>query len=165
MTETTGSTLLMRNGQTLFWGVGGKEGNARGFMVALLTDDGQLWGAVQTFDVLSTVDTDQAEADRLLAHLASVPNGTLLAVGIADDAGITFGRFGPDAGDPVVPCDTRTPPSTNAIRAQFRAFGSQLIGEYCYRDSWAFATRVGTGVALKEAHESNAPATIHLSLD
>jgi hypothetical protein len=84
---------------------------------------------VQTFDVLSTVDTDQAEADRLLAHLASVPNGTLLAVGIADDAGITFGRFAPDGGDPVVPCDTRTPPSTNAIRAQFRALGSQLINE------------------------------------
>ena len=68
----------------------------------------------------------------MFAFLDSVPAGRVILVAVCDDAGI---------------CDQ--------MKAYFQKLGSTRIGEYGFRDSWAFITRKGSGRATDEAFGKN----------
>jgi hypothetical protein len=159
-TGVTGSALLLRNGELLYWGIGGDDGPARGFSVALLDSDGNLAEPVQSFDVFETAWTDQSEGSRLLGFLDAAPNGALLVFAVADDAGLN--EVGTVEGED--PCNPLTDPVSMQLRAALGALGSGQVDTHCFRDSWALAAVVGTGQVLREAHARTEPVAIHFEL-
>jgi hypothetical protein len=88
--------------------------------------------------------------------LDAVPNGMLILIGVADEAGLT--QFPPN--DCVV--------STHTCRTQFvqrvMAMGSTKVGQYCYQGSWAFAAVKGEGVAREENVSTNGEVSARTTL-
>jgi hypothetical protein len=92
----------------------------------------------------------------MVNFLNSVPNGRMLMIAVADEAGLNYDQS----------C-TRFPYTwvTNAIQT-LEALGSTQIRNYCFWDSWAMITVKGEGVARSEqlgkAVEAAAQVTLQI---
>ncbi len=89
---------------------------------------------------------------RMIAYLDTIPAGRLIMVAVCDDAGLDY--------EP-------TAPINGEVRAFFERMGSAHIRDYVFRDSWAFITVKGSGVALAEAfakHGQRVTASTTLTL-
>jgi hypothetical protein len=76
----------------------------------------------------------------MVAYLESVPNGTLLLIAVADEAGLN--EFSSCAQLPY--------PWVTAALQQFETLGSTRLRDYCYQDQWALIAVKGQG-ALSES--------------
>jgi hypothetical protein len=131
------------DGAVMYEGVGGTMDGGRGFNIAAIDlVTGSLRDPIQRFDTWHSRATGTGAAMTAMnAYLDSVPNGTLLLIAIADEAGLNDWSA----------CTFLTQPWVSGAVSRLRALGSTQIGSYCYGDRWAMIAIKGQGVALGEA--------------
>jgi hypothetical protein len=128
-----------RDGWTFYQRFGG-GGGGRGFNVATADPDtGAIIDPGRNFD---TWGGGAPAKDALVAYLAAIPNGQLVMLAVADEAGLNI--------EPARACEMRTDAATVAVVGAIRALGSALIGSYCWRSSWAMVVIKGLGPPLAE---------------
>ncbi len=133
-------------GRELYERRGGGLGG-RGFNVmALDASTGDELAPPQNFDTYATRslcdDNDPSAAMyALVDYFATVPDGSLVMISIADEAGLNQD-------------DSCAPFSDSSCYqeglAALATLGSTRIGDYCFRDSWALIAEKGTGLAIAE---------------
>jgi hypothetical protein len=117
-----------------FYGKSGGAGGGRGFNVALLDKKGNLSEPVRAFDTWAGPHRE------LVDFLTGIPNGAVVMLAIADEAGIT-------AADS---CD-----ASGTIVNALVALGSTRIRDYCFRGSWSMIVVKGEGVKSEQLSNSN----------
>jgi hypothetical protein len=150
-----GVAWLLDNGAKLYHATGG-AGGGRGFNVAAFdTCTGSLRQPVQHFDTYATRDSGAA-LNNLNNFLDSLPNGTLVMIAVADEAGLN--NFPPNG------CTHLNNPYIEPFYQRLEALGSQQIRSYCYWNSYALIAVKGEGVARSEqlgaSVEASAQATL-----
>lgn len=102
------------------------------------------WNSPNTFCTVNT-------------FLDSIPNGMLVLMGVADEAGLSHW--------PPNDCVAVTTHSCiTEFRQRVTAMGSTKVGQYCYQGSWAFAAVKGEGVAREENVSQNAEVSARTTL-
>ncbi len=140
----------------LFYNKGGGGFGGRGFNVAVIDGaTGAVLDAGRNFDTWGTRMTGTA-MNSLIAYLAGLPNGRVVMIAVADEAGLNIDRTCTRFGFPWV---------ESGIQA-LEALGSTQIRNYCFWDSWAMIAVKGEGVAPQEqvghAVEASVQATATL---
>jgi len=149
-----GYARFFRGSISFFCGVGCALNLGRGFNVAVIDPaTGQLLEPVRKYDTWYTRGTGTAMTD-MVNFLNSVPNGRMLMIAVADEAGLNFDQS----------C-TRFPYAwvTNAIQT-LEALGSTQIRNHCFWDSWAMITVKGEGVARSEQLGKGVEAAAQVTL-
>lgn len=150
-----GVAWLFENGAQLFHATGG-AGGGRGFNVAAIdTCTGTLRQPVQHFDTWATRQSG-ASLNDLNNFLDGQPNGTLLLIAVADEAGLN--NFPPDS------CTHLTNPYIEPFFQRLQALGSQQIRNYCYWNSYVLIAVKGEGVARSEQLLSGVEASAQAAL-
>ena len=129
------------NGALMYEGQGAGLDGGRGFNIAAIDQaTGRLRDPIQRFDTWASRSTGTS-TNAMVAYLDSVPNGTLLLIAVADEAGLNDWSS----------CTLLTSPWTNAALGRLQQLGSTQIGNYCYGDQWAMIAVKGQGAALSES--------------
>ncbi len=150
-----GTAWVFQDGAKLYSATGG-GGGGRGFNVAVIDPGtGTLWQPVQHFDTWATRDTGSMLCT-MSTFIDSVPNGMLLAMGVADEGGLT--QFPPNA------CQFLSHGCLAGFLQRLAALGSQQISNYCYWDSWVFAAVKGEGVPRAEGRGSGVEVAARTTL-
>jgi hypothetical protein len=119
----------------------GGAGGGRGFNVAAIDPcTGKLLQPVRNFDTWS--DSSGANMNAMIAFLNSLPNGTIILISVADEAGLTTD-----------PCTPLNHPWTQAGLQTLQNLGSQHIDKYCYWNSWAMAVVKGQGLVSPDQEQ------------
>ncbi len=122
-----------------FYSKTGGAGGGRGFNVAVIDGTtGDIINAGQSFDTYITRNTGTAMTD-FINYLSSIPNGRVVMVAVADEAGLTLDNS----------CTPYYPWMESGLQA-LESLGSTQIRNYCFRDSWAIIAVKGEGVARAE---------------
>ncbi|MGH9277298.1 MAG: interleukin-like EMT inducer domain-containing protein [Acidimicrobiales bacterium] len=133
----------------------GGAGGGRGIQVAVIdTATGRLTGPVRIFDTWEGRATG-VEWNTLADYLEAIPNGRLVMLAVADEAGITD-----YIGDG---CTELPTPGVQRGLQVLEALGSTRIRDYCYGDSWAMVTVKGQGARGEQvatAAEASATGSI-----
>ncbi len=159
--EGLGAAFILRNDALFFWGDGGHQDGARSFSIAVINpSDGTAYEPVRTFDTYYTRE-DGSESAAMLEFLNGIPDGKLVLIVVADDAGLTYYHDEVDAASDCTPIPDYGGP---ALVDALEALGSTLIRDYCFRESWAFATITGTGSALDEDLAQAGPARVYVEV-
>lgn len=158
-----GYVWMFQDGAQLYYrtNTGNPSTTGRGFNIAVIDPaTGQLQQAIRNFDTWNASHGEMTDAFcQMNAFLDAVPDGMLLLLSIADEAGLNQDF------SPAVFCNPRPDAScVNDSRTRLAALGSQQIAQYCYRDSWAMATIKGTGVALDEARSGSGEVDVEATL-
>ena len=131
-----------RDGWTFYQRFGG-GGGGRGFNIATADPGtGTIIDAGRNFD---TWGGGAAAKNALVSYIGTIPNGRLVMLAVADEAGLNP--------EPALACVRRTDAATVALVAALEALGSALIGDYCWRGSWAMVVIKGSGAALAEDYQ------------
>ena len=137
-----GATTLAKNGQAFFSKTGG-AGGARGFTVATANaTTGDVLSAGTNFDTWQYAN----QKDALVRYLDSIANGTLVLVGVADDAGF------------------QSTSGTAAVIAALEKRGCTRIREYGFRDSYAVIFIAGETTPKAEAFSTTASVSIQYAV-
>jgi hypothetical protein len=140
-----GVALFFRNGEILYRAEGGGLGG-RGFNVAVIDScTNTLLRPVQHFDTWATRNTGEA-LNEMIAFLDSLPNGVLIMISVADEAGLN--NFPPD-------CTHLTNQYVEPSLQKLESLGSKKIRNYCYNDSWSMVTVKGEAQARAEEIGTN----------
>jgi hypothetical protein len=166
----SGSAILFRDGEIVYRADGGAHGG-RGFNLAVydactnsLSPPG-----VRHYDTFET-RTSGSKLAELTSDLSSVPDGSLVLMSVADEAGLNCfpggeSGCGADPGG----CAHLGASAVEAFFQQLEALGSEKIRDYCFRNSWAFVAVKGEGVARGEtlgaALEVSAQGALSVSLN
>jgi hypothetical protein len=138
------------NLSTRIYDKSGGGGGGRGFNIAALSsNDLTLIRPLKNFDTWGNWTVAWPE---MTAFIDELPNGTVLLIAVADDAGRSNCNGG-----------TNPSPEEAGIKA-LEALGSTHIREYCFRDSWAMATVKGEGKARSEAISKTAEVTVSMDV-
>jgi beta-glucanase (GH16 family) len=133
---SNGVAGFFRNG-TPFHYRRGKDGG-RGFNIAAMdTRTGEPIRPITAFDIYGG---QQAAADAMVRFLDDLPDGTLILIAIADEAGL-------NAEGSCKPSGTAW---ANEIIQALENLGSRLVRDYCYRNSWSMIAFKGEGRARQE---------------
>ena len=131
----------------MFYAAGGGAGGGRGFNVAVIDPaSGALLQPVRNFDTWGSASSGEA-MDAMVVYLNGVPNGALLLLAVADDAGLS----------------TRSSSNDRGIRA-IEALGSLEIRNLGFRGAWCLVAIKGDGRALDERRTSGAEASVSVTL-
>jgi len=153
-----GVVWFFKNGAKLYQATGG-GGGGRGFNVAAIDPcTGALRQPVQHFDTWATRNTGSALCD-MTTYLDSVPNGTLLIIAVADEAGLND-----------FPPNNCAHLSNSCIEPFFQKLeqlgGLQIhIRTYCYWNSWAMVLVKGEGLARQEQLGNSVEASVQTALE
>lgn len=133
-------------GHTLLFRVLGDGCGGRGFSIAAIAPStGDLLAypaSLRTFDTWRSRETG-GDMEKMIDFIKSLPDGTILLMSVADDAGLNpFPGLGPCSSLPY-------PWVTDALQL-LRSLGSRQIQNYCYGGSWAMITVKGEGAARAE---------------
>lgn len=146
-----GCVSFVMNGASFYRQCGG-GGGGRGFNVAAINPrTGELISA-RHFDTWLTRDSGTA-AIEMVGFINSQPGGTLLLVGVADDAGLNRDDS----------CSSLTGSSVEAAMAVLQNLGAKEIAGYCFRSSYALIAIKGAGVKA-EGVSSNSLVTLSYTL-
>jgi hypothetical protein len=146
-----GVAWFFANGAKLYQARGG-GGGGRGFNVAAFdTCSGALRVPVQHFDTYVTRDSGGDGLNEMNIFLDSLPNGTLLLIAVADEAGLD--DFPPNQ------CVHLSNAYIESFYLKLEALGSQQIRSYCYQDSYVLIAVKGEGVARAEQLSSGGEAS------
>lgn len=120
----------------------------RGIDVAAIdTITGELLNLPKRFDTWATAGSG-TEMYALINYLDSLEDGTLIMIGVGDEAGISSV---PDSLFCLpTDCTLYTFPWVIDFINLMENMGSTMISNYCWRGSWSMITVKGTGVALAE---------------
>lgn len=122
----------------------GGAGGGRGFNIATIDPcTGKLSQPVRNFDTWSDRNTTGDNMTAMVAFLNSLPNGTIVLISVADEAGLTQD----------LSCAHLNHPWVQAGFQTLQNFGSQLIGNSCYQDSWAMAVVKGQGIIASDQEQ------------
>lgn len=151
-----GVARFFKNG-VLFYEETGGGGGGRGFNVAAMNPlTGNLIQPVQNFDTWFTRSTGTA-MNAMIAFLNSLPNGTLILIAVADEAGLNLDNS----------CTFISVPWVESGLQTLEALGSRQIRNYCFRGSFAMAAFKGEGMArdeqLANGVEASAQATLTIT--
>jgi hypothetical protein len=142
-----------RDGWTFFQRLGA-NGGGRGFNVAV--SDVRTGAIIETGRNFDTWGGGPSAKNDLVAYLQSIPNGRLVMLAVADEAGLNPG--------PANACAMLTDPATRAVVQTLESLGSSLIRSYCWRGSWAVVIIKGAAPPLAEdyqlAEEARAEASV-----
>lgn len=128
-----GVAKFFKDGAAFYSKIGG-GGGGRGFNVAALDPNtGELLQEPQNFD--TWINGCSAMQD-MLSYLDSVPNGALLIIAVADEAGINQWDS----------CGPRSLPCLETFLQGIQTLGSTKIRSYCYRDSYVLLSSKNEGV-------------------
>jgi Interleukin-like EMT inducer/Glycosyl hydrolases family 2, TIM barrel domain/IPT/TIG domain len=152
-----GVARFFKNG-SLFYEKTGGGGGGRGFnVVAIDPLTGNLLQPAQNFDTWGTRSTGTA-MNAMIAFLNGLPNGTLILIAVADEAGLNLDNS----------CTHISAPWVESGLQTLEALGSQQIRNYCFRNSFAMAAVKGEGVArseqLADGAEASAQAILTITL-
>lgn len=148
-----GVARFFKNG-VLFYEKTGGGGGGRGFNVAAMNPlTGDLLQPVQNFDTWFTRSTGTA-MNAMIAFLNSLPNGTLILIAVADEAGLNLDNS----------CTLISAPWVEGGLQALEALGSRQIRNYCFRHSFAMAAFKGEGVARDEQLANGAEASAQATL-
>ncbi len=140
----------------LFYHRIGGGGGGRGFNVAAIdTCTGELIQPVQNFDTWIT-GGDGTAMNAMISFLNGLPNGALILIAVADEAGLTQG--------PPNSCVHLTYPWVEAGYQALEALGSQKIRQYCFWNSWSMVTIKGTGQPIEEMLGNTVQVTAQTSI-
>jgi hypothetical protein len=132
-------------GNTMLFRKLGDGCNGRGLSIAAISPiTGDLLtypGSLETFDTWNTRTTGSAMAN-LINFVNSLPDGTILLMSVADEAG--FNQFPPAS------CSLSVYPWVQNGITFLQSLGSRQIQNYCYGGSWAMITVKGEGTARAE---------------
>ena len=143
-----------------FYNKTGGGGGGRGFNVAVVDQTTGLWiDTGRNFDTWGTRATGTA-MNAMLSYLSSIPNGRIVMVAVADDAGLNQYNT----------CTKFTYTWVESGVQALEALGSQQIRNYCFRGSWALVAVKGQSARAEQlvnavtfgAAPSMATATIPL---
>jgi hypothetical protein len=124
----------------LFYEKTGGGGGGRGFNIAAIdANTGEVMQPVRNFDTWGT-RTSGTAMNEMIAYLNGLPNGTLVMIAVADDAGLNIDNSCARLNFPWV---------ENGIQA-LEALGSTKIRDYCFRFSYAMIAVKGEGLAREE---------------
>ncbi len=131
---------------TLLYSRTGGAGGGRGFNVAAVsTITGDLLQPVQHFDTYAS----GPDMTAMINLVNSLPNGTLVMLAVADEAGLN-----------TIAAGSCTPRSyVEPAFQMLETLGSRQIRNYCYRDSWAMVAVKGEGQARQEQLGKGVEAT------
>jgi Interleukin-like EMT inducer len=152
-----GLAKLYKGSQILLDNTGG--GIGRGFNIAALDPKTftVVAGGIATFDTYITRDSG-TDMENMIAFLNGLPNGTIILIAVADEAGLTLAPFEGN------PCTVYQVSSVQQGLQTLQSLGSQQIGNYCYQNSWAMITVKGQGVALSEQLSNSSIVTAQASV-
>jgi hypothetical protein len=143
-----GYAKLWENGSQMYIGRGASIDGGRGFNIAAINPStGRLYDHPQAqFDGIQRFDTWASRSLGtagllMLDYLNSLPNGTILLIAVADEAGLN--NFSS--------CTFQNLTWVTDVRNAMQALGSTQLNSYCYNYNWAMITIKGQGVALHEA--------------
>jgi len=148
-----GVARFFKNG-VLFYEKTGGGGGGRGFNVAAIDPlTGDLLQPVQNFDTWGTRSTGTA-MNAMIAFLNILPNGTLILIAVADEAGLNQDNS----------CTFISAPWVEGGLQTLEALGSQQIRDYCFRYSFAMAAFKGEGMARDEQLANGVEASVQATL-
>ncbi len=128
-------------GGTLLYQKTGGGGGGRSFNIAAINPStGALAQPAQNFDVW--IDGPSA-VTAMQAFINGLPNGTLLLIAVADEAGLTINHL--------QPCTPKAGQYVQDTYQLMEGLGSTQIRNYCYWGSWAMVAVKGQGYALAES--------------
>ena len=129
------------NGALMYEGQGASIDGGRGFNIAAINPaTGRLRDPIQRFDTWGSRSLGTAGLE-MVNYLNGIPNGTVLLIAVADEAGLNNFDV----------CTFQNLSWVTQVKSALQALGSTMIGSLCYRDQWAMITIKGQGVALNEA--------------
>jgi hypothetical protein len=148
-----GVARFLKSGSIFYQKTGG-GGGGRGFNVAVIDpDSGAVIEPGKNFDTWYT-RSDGSAMNQLIAYLNSIPNGRLILLSVADEAGLN-----------AYDACNRWPYSwVGAALQTLEALGSTQIRNYCYRDSWAAIVVKGEGTFRSEQLGKAAEASAEVIL-
>jgi probable HAF family extracellular repeat protein len=144
--STYGFARFRRDDARCFFKTGG-GGGGRGFNIAVIDPStGEPLQMTQNFDTWGTRDSGK-DAEAMMRFLSGIPNGAIVMIAVADDAGLTLDTLSKS-------CTSRSTLSgdtwTGRLLSALEALGSKQIRGYCFRDSWAMIAVKGEGRARAE---------------
>jgi exo-beta-1,3-glucanase (GH17 family) len=149
-----GVARFFKNGVKFYERIGG-GGGGRGFNIAAINPiTGDLIGSVQNFDTWGSRTTGEA-MNAMITFLNSLPDGTLVMIAVADEAGLN----GFDS------CDRLNFPWVENGLQALEELGSSRIRDYCYRNSYAMVCFKGEGHAREEQLTNAVEASAQTALD
>jgi hypothetical protein len=149
-----GSAEFSRGGLKFYARAGG-GGGGRGFNVAVLDPNtGNLLQPVQNF---GTWGSPGIAHTAMINFLDSLPNGTLLLIAVADEAGLNY--FPPND------CQFQSVSYVTNLMQKLESLGSTQISNYCYWSSWAMITYKGEGRARGEGVSVAGPVTLGIHIN
>jgi hypothetical protein len=160
-----GGAVLRRDGTTFYSDHGCAVGSARGWNVAAIDlASGDLLEPVRNFDLWYA---GAPAATALIDYLVRQRPGTLLAIAVGDEAGITVGRSSgcPSNPRPGSVCCRPLGGEFERLRETLEGLGAREIRSYCYWNSYSLMTVVGAGAVseqLGKATEAVARYTLSL---
>jgi hypothetical protein len=144
-----------------FYQMNGGGGGGRGFnVVALDPASGTPVRPATNYDTWLTrsacaANDPGAAMFGLVAYLNAVPAGSLVLLAVADDAGLNQDNS----------CAPFAASSCfQAGLAALQALGSQQIGNYCFRNSWALVAVKGQGQHIAEGLAAGSPVSLYSGL-
>ena len=151
-----GSIELAMDANTFYYKAGGGGGGRGITLCALDPASGLAIVPPTTYDTYATRLTG-TQMNQLLAVIAALPGGTIVCLGVGDEAGLH------DANTPCVFYGSSW--VTNFLNT-VAALGSTQIGALCFRDSWAMIAVKGAGVSLAESvgNAAEAVADVQVAL-
>lgn len=137
----------------------GYGGGGRGFNVAAISrTTGELIYPVKNFDTYASRE-DGKEMKAMIDFINSLPNGTLLLIAVADEAGLNTWP-----GMSYTSCTAKVNPYNEQGKQLLEALGSTMIRKYCYRYRWAMITIKGSGKLAEDYNNDYYPVTIKASV-
>ena len=132
-----------RNGEQLFLVIN------RGFNVLAInpvTGEPLEPTKVRSFDTYITRSSGQ-DMRAMIAYLNSLPDHTIIFIGVVDDAGLTLDSFTclPDTTPESVCCKPFVFQWTEDGKRALEQLGATMIRNYCFRNSWGMVTVKGEG--------------------
>jgi uncharacterized protein (TIGR03437 family) len=171
-----GCAEFFKNGVRIWRGCGG-SGGFRGFNIMavnpstgehLIDPSNNL--PIRSFDtwetrLLCSTTGPKDKKTEMIEYLNSIPNGFLILLAVADEAGLTEFDM-PEENR----CTKLSDPCTERLLQTLENLGSTEVRKYCYRDSWAMTAYKGEGFARDEQWKSGRgnppqPASVSISFD
>ncbi len=152
---SNGLARFIRNG-SVFYSRSGDRGG-RGFnLAAINVDTSELLSPPQNFDTFGSINV----IVRMIDFIDSFPDGTLILLAVADEAGLTVPLH--ISGNR---CTRKESGLVEQLLQVLEDLGSDLIRRQCYWDSWAMIAIKGEPPVIDEALGKDVDAIIEYSLN
>jgi len=153
---------IFKKDEIKFYEKYGYGGGGRGFNVAAISPTtGELIYPVKNFDTYASRE-DGKQMKAMIDFINSLPNGTLLLIAVADEAGLNTWPVG--ILPPYTSCTSKVNPYNEQGKQLLEALGSTMIRKYCYRYHWAMITIKGSGKLAEDYDNDYYQVTIKASL-